>query len=370
MKRVGIITLNGYFNHGNRLQNYALEQVIKSLGYEVETIVLQPVKSFSNQKFIIRVLNIFKLYGFLKAPYILSKSIIQKLIFLTYRGKIEKERLNLFKGFSEKYLNETKPLVANKKNLKKLNARYDKFVVGSDQVWNPNYLKNLKNEYFLTFADRSKRIAYAASFGVENLKQEHIDFYQNNLKNFKRISVREFSGIQILNDLNINDCVYSIDPTLLIDSIKWEAFNFETSSFPKKNYILVNILGKKTKAQKKYIKKLKLKRSVVDISNYLYKYYTINPTGFLNLLKNTDFVITDSFHTGIFSYIFSKKFTIFNRGNMNSRIISLYKIIYQKNIDDFEYIEFFDYVEMGSNKYLSQLKKESYHYLRDSLNLN
>lgn len=369
MKKVGIITLNGYKNHGNRLQNYALEQIIISLGYEVETIVLIPISSSSKMSIKNKIQSI-KSKESANTILVIIKVLYSKLINIIIRTRIENKREKLFKDFSDKYLNESEPILATEKNLEKLNKKYDKFVVGSDQVWNPNIRNNLRNEYFLTFADRSKRIAYAASFGVENLKQEHIDFYQNNLKNFKRISVREFSGIQILNDLYINDCVYTIDPTLLIDSIKWEAFNFETSGFPKKNYILVNILGKKTKAQKKYIKKLKPKRSVVDISNYLYKYYTINPTDFLNLLKNADFVITDSFHTGIFSYIFSKKFTIFYRGNMNSRIISLYKIIYQKNIDDFEYIEFFDYVEMGSNKYLSQLKKESYHYLRDSLNLN
>ena len=39
MKKVGIITINDYRNYGNRLQNYAVQEVIKSLGFEAETII-------------------------------------------------------------------------------------------------------------------------------------------------------------------------------------------------------------------------------------------------------------------------------------------------------------------------------------------
>ena len=41
MKKIAIVTLNGYHNYGNRLQNYAAQEVLKSLGFHVETIIYE-----------------------------------------------------------------------------------------------------------------------------------------------------------------------------------------------------------------------------------------------------------------------------------------------------------------------------------------
>lgn len=39
MKKVGILAINDYNNYGNRLQNFALQEVLNSLNIDVETIV-------------------------------------------------------------------------------------------------------------------------------------------------------------------------------------------------------------------------------------------------------------------------------------------------------------------------------------------
>ena len=52
MKKVGIITIIDYKNYGNRLQNYATQEVIKSIGCDVETIVNYPYDTSLRQKFI------------------------------------------------------------------------------------------------------------------------------------------------------------------------------------------------------------------------------------------------------------------------------------------------------------------------------
>ena len=47
--------------------------------------------------------------------------------------------------------------------------RYDAFIVGSDQVWRQEYSPRIET-YFLDFlsdSDHRKKVAYAASFGVE-----------------------------------------------------------------------------------------------------------------------------------------------------------------------------------------------------------
>lgn len=40
-KKLGIVTLYGNYNFGNRLQNYAVQQIFRSRGYDVETIVCE-----------------------------------------------------------------------------------------------------------------------------------------------------------------------------------------------------------------------------------------------------------------------------------------------------------------------------------------
>lgn len=39
-QKVGIVTLPGNFNYGNRLQNYAVTQVYESRGFKAESLVL------------------------------------------------------------------------------------------------------------------------------------------------------------------------------------------------------------------------------------------------------------------------------------------------------------------------------------------
>ena len=56
MKRIGIITINDNNNYGNRLQNYAVQEYLKRLGFEVET--LRNVEASNDKKkFILRLIK-------------------------------------------------------------------------------------------------------------------------------------------------------------------------------------------------------------------------------------------------------------------------------------------------------------------------
>lgn len=361
MKKIGIITLNGYDNHGGRLQNYALEYVIKSQGYNVSTILLQPnndskkisLKSFQHK---------LKELGFIELlKYLFFRTFLK--LTQTFKKSKEYKRRKLFKEFSLNFINETEPTITTDDNLKSLNANYDKFIVGSDQVWNPNLRKNLRNEYSLKFAEKGKKNSYAASFSVEKLSFHNIEYFSNALEDFSNISVREFSDLKLLDSLKLEKSFFALDPTLLLDFNHWNKFKPQTIKIPGRNYVLVNVLGKKTRKIKDYIKELKNDRLVIEISSKYSKFYTINPIDFINLIKYSDFIVTDSFHTSVFSFIFNKKFTVFSRGIMESRIKTLYKIIYKKNISKFDMIEFKNYIPAEENKYFQSLKSDSYAYL-------
>ena len=39
MRKIGILTINDYNNYGNRLQNYAVQEVLLKQGFNVQTII-------------------------------------------------------------------------------------------------------------------------------------------------------------------------------------------------------------------------------------------------------------------------------------------------------------------------------------------
>ena len=154
MKKIAIITLNGYFNYGNRLQNYALQTFLESLGFEVETIRLN--KNGRSEKI---------------------KSWLRPVKYKLAGKSIELSRQKVFKGFSKKFISETDKTYNTNDDLSELSNRYDYFVIGSDQVWNPSMNKT-STAYFADFAPQEKVISYAASFGISELSPNVEEIYK------------------------------------------------------------------------------------------------------------------------------------------------------------------------------------------------
>lgn len=297
--KIAIITIDDDNNYGNRLQNYALEQFIQKKGTSVTTIRL------SQKKYDI-------------------KRIIKIMINYKKQWKIEK-RYKKFKQFN-KYINIEKITSINKDIIKK----YDYFIVGSDQVWNPNF-NHLTDKELLTDIPSEKRISYAASFGINELPKEYHRKTKQELNKFKAISVREDKGKEIIENLtNRNDIEVSIDPTMLLTSQEWEKIIKKPKQLKKNKFILNYFLGELSVEKKKKIEKI-AKENDCEIINILDKkspYYTCGPSEFLYLEKNAFLICTDSFHSSVFAIIFNRPFIIFDRvqkdmKNMNSRLETL-----------------------------------------------
>ena len=101
-------------------------------------------------------------------------------------------------------------------------GEYDAFIVGSDQVWRPSYNQHLE-QAFLNFTENwknVKRIAYAASFGVDNW-----EFTKKQTKECKRL-VQKFDFVSVREDTAVNLCkehlgieaTHVLDPTLLLSA--------------------------------------------------------------------------------------------------------------------------------------------------------
>lgn len=328
MKHIGIITLNGYFNYGNRLQNYALQKTLEKMGYEVDTIVNDTKKVQKKSQTEKRtVIDKVKLAA--KLPFSELAEKVERKVTNRLYSKRRKMRTELFKEFSKKYINETDFSITENNTPKSLVDSYDYFIVGSDQVWNPHYQKGSSVE-FLTFAPKSKRISYAASFGISSIPEEYKERYATWLAEMNHISVREHAGANIVNELTGRNVEVVVDPTLLLTKEEWLEISEPASDKPMKGYILTYFLGKIPKERKKYIDKI-AKENDLEVINLAQMNertpYLSGPSEFIDYINSAQLFFTDSFHGAAFSIMLNTPFIVFDRAgssmSMNSRIDTL-----------------------------------------------
>lgn len=290
--KVAIITLVGDFNYGNRLQNYALQEILIALGMDVSTID-NPKKSFMcclKEHMVERVNGKRRL-----------KSISDMC------------REKNLRDFTKQYIHMTEANFTGND--------FDYFVVGSDQVWNPSFWGTdtecySAKRYLLKNVDTSKRIAYAASFGVEELGALWLPVFQKELSRFHAISVREASGVEIVEKTCGKQADVVLDPTLVLPKEKW---NQMAADVQEDNYVLTFFLGEITQQKKEYIERISHEHrcKVINVTNKKDKYYSCRPEVFLGLIKKANMVITDSFHATVFSIVFHTPFLSLTREQYN-----------------------------------------------------
>ena len=230
-----------------------------------------------------------------------------------------------FKRFNESYTKTINPIVARKnkdvvKQFEQMEINF--FVVGSDQVWNP-YFGGYSYE-FLTFAPKEKRFSFAASIGTDQIPENQKPYFKKYLSEMNYISVRENKAAEIVKDLTGRDVDVVLDPTLLLPKEQWIEIVSKPNIEIDENYICTYFLGEIPEAVYSFAKKKNLK--IYKLNSIEQKeLYDINPAEFLYMIKNADYVLTDSFHAVVFSIIFNKDFYVFERkqagvANMFSRI--------------------------------------------------
>ncbi|SIS82902.1 polysaccharide pyruvyl transferase family protein [Salimicrobium salexigens] len=364
MKKIGIVTLSGYFNYGNRLQNYALEQILNKKGYYVETLWINPEQL---QKISIKQ----------KLKLLIKKNIV--LFLFKKEGNFTgRRKYKNFKKFSIHHLNEKKHFNKSNDLPKRVADTFDYFIVGSDQVWNPFYT-NSSNLYHLSFAPPQKRIAYAASFGISELPDDYKTVVQTYLPFFKNISIREEEGAKIIKELTGNDVPIVLDPTLLLNREEWETIAIAPKNKPVRDYLVTYFLGSISEEKQMYIEKMSQKYNlkVIELAKKSDKdFYDTDPSGFVDLIKDASLLLTDSFHGTVFSILFETPFIVFERenkhGSMRSRIDTLLRVteLESRNIENIN--NFDEVLNINFSYAKSQLESEknkSLDYLEKALDI-
>lgn len=292
-KAIGVITINDNNNYGNRLQNYAVQVILNRLGVESYSIENYPYMNSRKKYFLRKIKNI----GFNR---------------FYSNNPVRRERFEEFNGNIQYYRRKYSPFLRF--------SDLDYVLVGSDQVWNPEF--GLDEATSLSTVPPQKRIAFSASFGVDDIDEENELLLE--IKKFKCVSVREKKGAEVLRNHFGIEAQILIDPTLLLNSEEWNKVAKQPACFPEGKYILTYFLSPMSEKAKRVLQENKGTLKLVELSGKDGTGVNAGPSEFLYLFSHAELVLTDSFHACVFSFIYDKPFVVFDRNwtkqSMNSRI--------------------------------------------------
>lgn len=380
--KIGIVTLIGEFNYGNLLQSYALQTILERLGHQ--PIVLNRRCANPNiRPYCLRILSFVKsliLRFFLNRKDLLLVNPFEE----DYDTRMRTNKMHL-KQFIRKYINRSKSLHSSN-DIKKYIDResFDAFVVGSDQVWRECYTFSIE-EMFLSFLSQNssaKRIAYAASFGVDEdyISEEKMPLCKDLLKRFDAVSVREKSAVKICKEHFGVEAKHVLDPTMLLSVEDYKKLFIENNTPKSKGNLLVYILDDRFEIKQVISKYSEDKKQVPFSVNELEKVNSISYTNKLPTLEawlrgfhDAECVITDSFHACVFSILFNKPFVcIGNKSRGNARFDSLLGLfeLESRLVEDLSNIEEIMLNPINwdrVNKILKEKRKEANEFIVNAL---
>lgn len=322
-------------NYGQLLQCYALQKYLRDQGHDPFLIRYDSRKDYVPTPLywkLLKVLNPVKLAGYLS---------LKRRKYLSAKEYVVHNRQ--FSSFRDTYLKQSEWIYHSYDELKANPPEADCYVVGSDQVWNFGNIplrrvKKLIHAYFLDFgSDSVIRMAYAASWGQEQIPDDFISEIVPLLKKFQKVSVREKSGINICRRCGYETAQWVCDPTMLVNAKVYRGiYQYNNVSVPQKPYVLFYYLDNGGKFDKKSVFQFAQERNLdvryisanMNMDAYEKTYATIPE--WLCLVDNAKYIITNSFHCCVFSILFEKQFGVISLtgkySGMNSRLQSLFEM--------------------------------------------
>lgn len=285
--KICIVTLYNSLNYGAYLQAYALDRVLKEFKGEVsflKTKARKPIKS-SVKSMSIKAIK----FQFKEARFELLKLANSR---------------NAIKIFN----------ICNKEEVA-LKSK-DIFVFGSDEIWNISR-KEISNHPILFGVGIPDNyfVSYAPSINITDLEQikQNTDF-QNAIERFDRLSVRDYHSFNTLKKITSKEIEVVLDPTFLLSKDIYSELEEECKE---RDFILVYIYEQDIKEEE--IKRIKEFAQSVNLelisvgfyNNWCDKRIPASPFKFLSYIKNSKFVITNTFHGTIFSIIYNKQFVTY-----------------------------------------------------------
>lgn len=370
-------------NYGAVLQGYALNKTLSDLG--LKPIVVRYLGGeIDRNRFTYRVFCIKRFLGKQYRRLLGNRNI--RLEALNKEKVFERELLFLeFQKDSFLFWNEKR---ITWPEIRKSFPYTDYYICGSDQIWNP-YFKRGYNDpgYFLAFAPKgARKISYAPSFGGDDIPDRAKRTLKKLLQDFRAISVRESSGVDIIEKYAGFEAKHVLDPTMLVTPEKWREISRLPKGLPDK-YILSYRFGNSERirevtdglSRKTGIPIVSLPLSDVSVSDPYIKLYKAGPREFIGLIDHAALVCTDSFHATVFSILMKTPVCVFQRESyqnghsMNTRIESLLdmfdlrQLMFTETENCERAAECFAVDFQNAHLRLAQLRNESMEFLINAL---
>lgn len=326
MRKLGILTFHETLNYGALLQAYALQKYISLHSSDLAEIIDYRCEAVYGREF--------------PQSLAAAQGVKEKVKYLVGK-RARKEKAEQFSSFIKKNMKLSNQRYYSS-NIKNAANEYDKFIVGSDQIWNFN-LTGDDDTYYLDFVeDKFKKTAYAASFGYYSVPKQYEEKTERFLSEFSKISVREKSGQAIIKNLCNMQAEKVLDPVFLLNKTEWEnEFSADEKSLEQEDYILVYLPHDKNNVfsyAKQLAKKTKCKIKYINITYIPFlgveNYYSLSPSSFLAMIRHAKYVVTGSFHGVAFSINFNKEFYYENSsasGKLGSRVDNLVELLHLTN---------------------------------------
>ena len=360
--KILILTQPLHTNYGGLLQAYALQQILKGMGHDVVTDRLGVVR---------------------KLP-LWNRAYRYLFVSFDKESKAKRSSAINTERFVNTHIDTIDLLTRSNESVIDAVRQFDAIVVGSDQVWRAT-MSDIPT-YFLSFtkAMNMKRIAYAASFGTDDLNEYSkmdMKIASESIKLFNAVSVREKSGVHLCRDYFKMDAVHVLDPTMLLSKDDYLKL-IESEDSPCSTNMLLTYVLDRVQEKSEIINKIGNALHLTPYENGPAKYFSniiennvpecVFPSvsRWLAGFRDAQFVVTDSFHGTVFSIIFNKPFVaILNSERGASRFISLLSILGLENrlistgdeVSE-EHLRPIDYTEV--NKILNEWKLKSINYIR------
>lgn len=337
-KKVTVITLQNVRNYGSVLQAVATQKIFEDLGCDVNFV------NYVKDGLLASKFQRIQLW-------VKGRNIIQKFIYglLLYPTFIREDRM--FSRFLRKYLHQQDKEYGTEESFKDYNIDADIYCTGSDQVWNTKWNCGILRPLYLSFVpDNVKKIAYSASFGKPFLEDWEKQETHDLLSRYSAISVREKSGVDICNDLGLNNVTHVLDPTLQVDCSFWMSILSENQrNRPDKGkYLLVYQLNRNNEFDA-YAKEF-ARRKGWRLVRFCLRYDQIvlpgksilipEVTDFISYIANAGCVITDSFHGTAFCCNLNTPMICIYPNEFSSRLASLLKLTGLENRRLYDYNDY------------------------------
>lgn len=340
-KKIALVTCYFQPNYGSQLQAYATQMAFDKLGIENETIRIDGLRPEINKAkykyFLSRIFNL----DTVKDKMATVRKFVARKRNKQYARNLA-ERIEKFNEFANTRFRLSRQY-NSKAELSAAAHNYQAFVVGSDQLWLPS---NIAADYYtLNFVpDDVCKIALSTSFGISQLPRRQAELAKKFLPRFNHLSIREKSGQKLIKDLTGIDVPVVCDPTLLFDSSDWDSL-MPKGNFAEGKYVFCYFLGNNPQHRIWARKFADANGCRIIQMQHCDEYiksdedfpdeapYNVGPFEFIQLIRNAEYVMTDSFHCTVFSMLYRKNFFAFRRYNndgitsTNGRLYSLLSMV-------------------------------------------